>query len=72
MSDIAKLEHIIYIIRQYEENAVRLSKLHSSRMQMYMMSESDCDREVPEEPMTIQDQATEILGRIEGTLENKE
>lgn len=76
MSDIAILEHIVYLLKKYENVEIEADKDFQRQFQMYMMYSSDGananeDIQLPETPFKIEDKATEIIARIKAVLENQ-
>ena len=75
MNDIAKLEHIISLVKQYEaevsrsKEAYRLSMtLYNERLFWSREAGKNPVEDMPKQPITIEENCSDYLKRIEATL----
>ena len=74
MSDIAILEHLVYLIRKYDNEDTKAIESYRKQMQLYAVYAISSEEEVselPKEPTRMEDKATEIIARIKAVLENQ-
>jgi len=76
MTDLAKLEHIIYLTTEYQKETSRsekayLLKMEAWSMQAAMLPLADELADIPSAPITVEENSSDYLKRIKAILEVK-
>ena len=70
MTDSAKLEHIIYLVRKFEEELSRSQKAYEIAMKAYSANLiNGIPAKCPSQPISFEDNASDYLARIKAILE---